>query len=334
MRDCTKISLVEKIEGRSMNPFLQILKSQNVVILDGALGTELERNGYSINDTLWSAKFLMENPLAIARVHEDYLRSGADCITTASYQASFEGFMKKGLSKAEAKKLIQSAIVIAQNVRDSFWEEIKNDTLRSKPLVAASIGPYGAFLADGSEFRGHYGVSIDVLKAFHRERLACILETSPDVLACETIPCLDEAKVLCAVLSEFPKARAWISFSAKDGQHINSGVTIAECAQWLDTQEQIVAIGINCTAPHHIESLIESIKAVTCKPMIVYPNGGAQYDALSKTWSNHAKNTSYGTMAQRWYEKGARIIGGCCQTTPNDIADIARWVRKDVKGCV
>jgi len=310
-----------------MNPFETILNKQKVLIIDGAFGTELERKGYDINDSLWSAKFLMEKPEAIAEVHLDYLNAGSDCITTASYQASFEGFMKRGMSEEEAKALIQSSITIAQNVRDTFWENEQNHLKREKPLVAASVGPYGAYLADGSEFRGNYGLSVEALMDFHRKRLATLIEAKPDLLACETIPCLIEAKALCKLLEEHPTMSAWVSFSAKDGTHINSGESIRECTAFFETQKQIVAIGINCTAPQYIESLIDEIKAVSSKPIIVYPNGGSTYNALTKTWDGISQSSSYGKMAYTWYQKGARIIGGCCQTTPEDIAQIAQWVR-------
>ncbi|WP_331774836.1 homocysteine S-methyltransferase [Sulfurospirillum sp. 1612] len=311
-----------------MNKMEAILEKQKIMILDGATGTELERRGYDVKDTLWSAKFLMENPKAIEMIHKDYLQAGADCITTLSYQATFEGFMKRGLDEQEAKALLQSAVTLAIKVRDEFWEDKNNRVGRMKPLIAASVGPYGAYLADGSEFRGDYGLSKTELVDFHRKRVSALLETNPDLLACETVPCLIEAKAYVKLLREFPKANAWISFSAKDGKHINSGERIQECAAWLDDCEQIVAIGINCTAPEYIASLIEAIKAVSSKPIIVYPNAGEVYDAQSKSWSTKATTVSYGMMAHRWYEKGARIIGGCCQTTPEDIAQIARWVRK------
>ncbi|WP_223809784.1 homocysteine S-methyltransferase [Sulfurospirillum multivorans] len=310
-----------------MNPIEKILEKQKVLIIDGAFGTELERKGYDINDSLWSAKFLMEKPEAIAEVHLDYLKAGSDCITTASYQASFEGFMKRGMSEEEAKELIQSSITIAQNVRDTFWENEQNHLKREKPLVAASVGPYGAYLADGSEFRGNYGLSVEALMDFHRKRLTTLIEAKPDLLACETIPCLIEAKALCKLLEEHPTMSAWVSFSAKDGTHINSGESIRECTAFFETQKQIVAIGINCTAPQYIESLIDEIKAVSSKPIIVYPNGGSTYNALTKTWDGISQSSSYGKMAYTWYQKGARIIGGCCQTTPEDIAQIAQWVR-------
>ncbi|NCD11306.1 MAG: homocysteine S-methyltransferase [Epsilonproteobacteria bacterium] len=310
-----------------MNPLTPFLEHQKVFILDGAFGTELERKGYDINDSLWSAKFLMEKPEAIAEVHRDYLDAGSDCITTASYQASFEGFMKRGMSEEEAKALIASSVKIAQKVRDDFWENEANRTKRLKPLVAASVGPYGAYLADGSEFRGDYALDVEALQAFHAKRLATLIEAQPDLLACETIPCLKEAKALCALLEGYPEVSAWMSFSAKDGAHINSGESIRECAQFLESQKNIVAIGINCTAPQYIESLIGEIKAVSSKPIIVYPNGGSSYNALTKTWDGLSKNASYGKMAYGWYQKGARLIGGCCQTTPEDIAQIAQWVR-------
>lgn len=310
-----------------MNPIETILNNQKVLIIDGAFGTELERKGYDINDALWSAKFLMDKPEAIAAVHLDYLNAGSDCITTASYQASFEGFMKRGTSEQEAKTLIQSSITIARSVRDAFWENEQNHLKRHKPLVAASVGPYGAYLADGSEFRGNYGLSMEALMDFHAKRLATLIEAKPDLLACETIPCLIEAKALCQLLEAFPTMCAWVSFSAKDGAHINSGESIRECAAFLESQKQIVAIGINCTAPEFIESLIDEIKAVSSKPIIVYPNGGSTYNALTKTWDGLSKSSSYGKMAYTWYKKGARIIGGCCQTTPEDIAQIAQWVR-------
>ena len=310
-----------------MNPITPFLEKQNVFILDGAFGTELERKGYNINDSLWSAKFLMEKPEAIAEVHLDYLNAGSDCITTASYQASFEGFAKKGIDEEKAKELIQSSIVIAKEVREAFWAHEDNRTKRLKPLVAASVGPYGAYLADGSEFRGDYGLSLEELKAFHAKRLETLIDAKPDLLACETIPCLLEAKALCELLHAYPQMSAWMSFSAKDAQHINSGESIQECARYLETQPNIVAIGINCTAPQHIDGLIEEIKAVSTKPIIIYPNGGATYNALTKTWDGISQSSSYGKSAYSWHQKGAQLIGGCCQTTPEDIAQIAQWVR-------
>ncbi|MDD3395080.1 MAG: homocysteine S-methyltransferase [Anaerotignum sp.] len=311
-----------------MNPVEKILSEHPMMILDGAFSTELERRGCDLNDPLWSAKILMENPDMIGAVHEDYFKAGADCAITASYQATFEGFMKRGLTKQEAKELIELSVRIASKVRDDFWGNPENRINRPKPIVAASIGPYGAFVADGSEYRGNYGLTKAQLEEFHRERMDTLIKACPDILACETIPCLVEAQAIVNVLEEYTDVFAWISFSAKDGECINSGERIEDCARWLDSHPQVAAIGVNCTAPEFMESLILEIRKGTDKPIILYPNSGEQYDAETKTWHGCSSGVCYGDAAKRWFEKGARLIGGCCRTTPEDIRSIALWSRK------
>ena len=297
------------------------------MILDGAFSTELERRGCDLNDPLWSAKILMENPEVIGAVHADYFEAGADCVITASYQATYEGFMKRGLNEQQAGELIQLSISLAIAARDEFWSNSVNRTHRPKPMVAASVGPYGAYLADGSEYRGDYSLSEAELRTFHRKRLQTLIDAKPDILACETIPCLVEAKVLIELLKENPETYCWLSFSAKDGLHINSGEKIKECARWLNDHEQVAAIGINCTAPEHVASLITEIQKSTDKPIVVYPNSGEKYDPQVKMWNEKAEFLPYGESARNWFEKGARLIGGCCRTTPQDIRAIATWAR-------
>ncbi|MDU2063215.1 MAG: homocysteine S-methyltransferase [Sporomusaceae bacterium] len=310
-----------------MNPIASILDKFPVMILDGAFATELERNGCNLNDELWSAKVLFEQPELIKKVHLDYFKAGADCATSASYQASIEGFMRKGFSQTEAADLIRLAVNLAVEARDAFWAEHQTEQ-RPKPLVAASVGPYGAFLADGSEYRGDYTIGEAELVAFHKPRLELLIAGRPDLLACETIPCLAEAKVLATLLKEYPEMSAWVSFSAKDGLHISSGERVADCAAWLETQPQVSAIGINCTAPKYIPSLIAEIAANTSKPILLYPNSGEEYDATDKTWHGSSDGRTFGDSAYEWYQQGARIIGGCCRTTPQDIRSIAAWARK------
>jgi homocysteine S-methyltransferase len=310
-----------------MNLIENILAKQKILIIDGAFGTQLEKKGYDINDPLWSAQFLSQNPQAIAQVHLEYLEAGADCIITSSYQASFEGFMKRGFSEEKAKELIQSSVKIAQKVRDDFWENEQNKKNREKPLVAASVGPYGAYLADGSEYVGKYDRDEKGLRDFHTKRLQTLASAAPDILACETIPCLLEAKALGKLLEDYPQIYSWVCFSAKDGFHISSGEKILDCAQWIATQEHINAIGINCTAPQYVASLITQIRKMTDKAIVVYPNGGGSYNAITKTWSNEADTSSFAKMAHLWYETGATLIGGCCQTTPEDIKQIAKWAK-------
>lgn len=310
-----------------MNPIKNILDNYPLMILDGAFSTELERRGCDLNDPLWSAKILMENPEAIAAVHEDYFNAGADCAITASYQATYEGFMNRGLSEEAAGELIKLSVRIAVDVRDRFWADNGNRVNRPKPLVAASVGPYGAYLADGSEYRGDYDLNEEQLMVFHRKRLQTLVSAEPDVLACETIPCLSEARAFARLMEESPGVYGWVSFSARDGAHINSGERIEDCARTLDKYGQIAAIGVNCTAPEHMTAIISEMKKGTDKPIILYPNSGEHYDARTKTWHGCSSGLCYGDNAKLWYEKGARIIGGCCRTTPDDIRGIASWGR-------
>lgn len=300
------------------------LKHKSPIILDGAMGTELERRGADINDPLWSAKLLSQAPEMIAAVHRDYLEAGADIIITASYQASYEGFMGRGMDEEEAGRLIRSSVTLAREAVEAFRAKAEVNQGRPKPLVAASVGPYGAFLADGSEFRGDYGLTEDELMAFHRKRLETLIAAGPDLLACETIPCLAEARALTRLLGDFPHAEAWFSFSAADGLHTSNGERIADCAAFLETVPQAVAVGINCTAPGHISSLIREIRSATEKPVVVYPNKGGIYYALTKIWDPDPALPPFDRMARQWADEGAGLIGGCCQTSPDDIRRLAR----------
>lgn len=310
-----------------MNPLAPLLARYPVLVLDGALATELERRGCDLRDPLWSAKVLIEAPDLIRQVHRDYFEAGADCAITASYQASVEGFIRRGSSHAEALELIHRSVRLAMEARDAFWREPANRIGRPRPLVAASVGPYGAFLADGSEYRGDYGLSESELMDFHRPRMAALLEAGADLLACETIPCFSEARALVRLLAEFPNASAWFSFSARDEAHLWHGELLTECAAWLDGQPQVVAIGVNCTAPRYLPALIEAARTVTGKLIVVYPNSGETYDPDRRLWSGISDAEIFASKARRWYASGARLIGGCCRTTPDHIRSIAAWAR-------
>lgn len=311
-----------------MNPVVNILNQKKLVILDGALATELEQRGCDINNSLWSATILAKNPEIIKSVHLDYFLCGADCAITASYQATIEGFVKNGYSEKEARNLITKSVQIAKEARDEFWADENNRTNRVYPLVAASVGPYGAYLADGSEYRGNYNIGHEELKNFHRDRIKLLVDAGCDILACETIPCLEEAKALVEVLKEFEGIYCWISFSCKSKTQISDNTLIKDCGEYLENCEQVAAVGINCTPPQYVESLINELKPTTNKPIVVYPNSGQEYDATTKEWSGNSESKCYGQLSKVWYEAGAKLIGGCCQTTPDDIKAIATWAKE------
>ena len=310
-----------------MNPMETILNQYPALVIDGALATELERRGYNLKDDLWSAKILLEQPEAIQQLHYDYFKAGADCAITASYQATIQGFVRRGLNEKEAIALIQKSVRLAIAARDDFWADETNRIGRSKPFVAASIGPYGAYLANGEEYVGNYGLSEKELMEFHRPRMRALVESNPDMLACETIPSLIEAQAIARLLKEFPTVTAWISFSARDEKHISEGQAFVDCVRLLEDNPQIAALGINCTSPKYIPSLIREGKKQTRKPILVYPNLGESYDAAKNDWDGHAAMDSFGEEARVWRDAGARMIGGCCRTTPEDISVIAGWAR-------
>ena len=311
-----------------MNPIETILNNQSIGIIDGAMATELEGRGCDLNDALWSAKVLLEQPELIRAVHLDYFNAGADIAITASYQATVEGFAKRGLSREQAANLIKKSVQLAQEARDEFWAKEENQTGRKYPLIAGSVGPYGAYLADGSEYRGDYKLSEDELIAFHRPRVEALVASGADLLACETIPCGVEARALIRLLAEFPGMTAWFTFTAKDGEHISNGESISDIAAFLDKQPQAAAIGINCSSPLYIPDLIREIRKNTGKPVIVYPNSGETYDPSTNTWHGETSCDSFGIQSRDWFEAGASLIGGCCRTTPGHIREIKAWAVK------
>lgn len=287
-------------------------------VIDGGLATELGVRGFDLSDDLWSARALIDAPDAIADVHVAYFEAGADVAITASYQASYEGFAARGLSAADTTRLLQRSVALATESRARFRRA--HPDARASLLVAASVGPYGATRYDGSEYHGNYGLSEDELFAFHGPRFGVLVESAPDLLACETIPSLLEARALLRLLRAYPKALAWISFTCRDGQHTSAGDELAECAQLLDGEPQVVAMGANCVAPEHVESIVRTFASVTGKPIVVYPNSGETWNAVTRSWEGGAPGSAapFTTRVAAWLDAGASWIGGCCRTSPRD----------------
>ncbi|WP_343553867.1 homocysteine S-methyltransferase [Pantoea sp.] len=304
----------------SRNPIAQALNQTDTLIIDGALATELEARGCNLADALWSAKVLMENPELIYQVHHDYYAAGAHVAITASYQATPQGFAARGLDGAQALELIKQSVKLAQRARDDYRAASSSV---AGLLVAGSVGPYGAYLANGAEYRGDYALPEEEMKAFHRPRVQALVEAGVDVLACETLPSFAEAQALVSLLAEFPASSAWFSFTLRDAQHISDGTPLSKVAELVNAASQVVAIGLNCVALESVTPALRTLQALCDKPLLVYPNSGEQYDASSKTWHSAPSGCTLHDKFAEWQQAGARLIGGCCRTTPQDIAAIA-----------
>lgn len=289
--------------------------ADRLTVLDGGLATELDTRGFDLSDALWSARLLADAPEAIEAVHLDYFEAGADVAITASYQASYEGFATRGLSRGDTDRLLQRSVALARSARDHY--KARHPASTRALFVAASVGPYGATRHDGSEYRGDYGLDEDALADFHRPRVAALLGAAPDLLACETLPSLLEARALLRVLHEHPNARAWVTFTCRDESRTSAGDAIAECARCLDAEPQVVAMGINCVDPALVTSLVRSMAAATDKPIVVYPNSGEVWNAAGRCWEGTASR--FTAHLEEWIDAGASWLGGCCRTTPADI---------------
>lgn len=283
--------------------------TESVLISDGGLATELEARGHDLSDALWSARLLADAPREIAAVHAAYFAAGAAIATTASYQASFEGFAARGIDRREGATLLRRSVELACAARDAAG----GAGLR----VAASIGPYGAALADGSEYRGRYGLSVAALTRWHGPRLEILAGAGADVLALETVPDVDEAEALVGLVRSVG-VPAWLSYTV-DGPRTRAGQPLADAFAVAAGVPEIVAVGVNCCAPGDVLPAIEAASA-TGKPVIVYPNSGERWDG--RAWVG--RRTFSTGLAAQWVSAGARIVGGCCRVGPADIAALHR----------
>jgi homocysteine S-methyltransferase len=303
------------VESNPLQSFLE--ETGDCVVLDGGLATALEERGHILDTALWSARILLDQPEAIRDVHLAYLEAGSDCITTSSYQASFEGFASVGLSDRDAEAALLRSSSLALEARDAFWARAGHSSARRRPLVAASIGPYGAYLADGSEYDGRYGIGVEELEDFHRRRFRVLATSGVDLLACETIPSAVEAEALLRLLDEEPgDIWAWMSFSARDGESLWDGSRFEDVVGMCVEHERIAAIGVNCTDPDHVVELIGRASTVTELPLIVYPNSGEQYDASTRSWVGEPAGDAWMSQVQAARAVGARGLGGCCRIGP------------------
>lgn len=291
------------------------------VVLDGGLATELEAAGHDLSDRLWSARLLLDDPDAIEAIHLAYFRAGAQVATTASYQATVPGFVAAGRTADDAREAITRSVAVASRAADRHAAEAGIE--RGSLLVAGSIGPYGAMLADGSEYRGDYDPGEAALRELHTPRIDALLEAGADLLAMETIPTVREAAVLVRLLDE-AGAIGWLSFQCRDGATTAAGEPIIEAVSMARGVAGLVAVGVNCTAPKHVPALLEAIHEATDLPSIAYPNGGDRWDPATRRWVADDPADGFRPIAvSAWAGLGAGWLGGCCGTGPADIAALA-----------
>lgn len=283
------------------------------LVSDGGLATELEARGHDLSDSLWSARLLVDAPDEIRAAHVAFYRAGASIATTASYQASFDGFAARGIGTADAVRLMRRSVELAYAART----ELAGDG-RAR-WVAASVGPYGATLADGSEYRGRYGLTVAELTVWHRPRLEVLADAGADILALETVPDVDEGEALAAAVAGLG-VQAWLTYNVL-GNRTRAGQPLADAFAVAATASEIVAVGVNCCDPADVSPAIDIARQVTKKPIVVYPNSGEGWDSECRVWVGPSRYSP--ELARQWITDGARIIGGCCRVLSPDIASLA-----------
>ncbi|MFH9822575.1 homocysteine S-methyltransferase [Streptomyces bobili] len=300
----------------SHRPSLAEALSTGAVVLDGGMSNQLESAGHDLSDELWSARLLAERPEAITEAHLAYFEAGANVAITSSYQATFEGFAKRGIDRQEAARLLTLSVELAQEAA----RQARDKGVRQPLWVAASVGPYGAMLADGSEYRGRYGLTVDELERFHRPRLEVLAAAGPDVLALETVPDAEEAEALLRAVRGLG-VPAWLSYSIA-GDRTRAGQPLEEAFAPTAEADEVIAVGVNCCAPEDVEGAVATAARVTGKPVVVYPNSGEAWDAEARAWNGRSTFAPEQVLA--WRDSGARLIGGCCRVGPDAVASIAR----------
>ena len=301
----------------------QILEKERIMVIDGSMATALEHLGADLNSELWTAMTLARQPELVRQVHIDYFRAGADCGITCSYQATVPGLMKHGFTEREAEETVANAVRIFLEAREQWWREEGEAAGRAWPLCLAGIGPYGAYLANGAEYTGHYGVSDELLRDFHRRRMELLWEAGADLLLIETQPSLREALIEARIAEELG-ADYWISFSCRDREHICEGERIRDCAAaFAEGWPHLKMIGVNCSKPEYITALIAELRRGCALPIGVYPNSGDIYDPATKKWASEVSGMDFGVWALDYMKAGAAAVGGCCTTSDRHIRQVA-----------
>ncbi|TXS57321.1 homocysteine S-methyltransferase [Streptomyces sp. t39] len=294
---------------RPTRPLAEAL-AERALVLDGGLSDQLRAQGCDLSDDLWSARLLADDPRQIEAAHAAYVEAGAQVLITASYQATFEGFARRDIGRARTRRLLARSVELARRAGERAAHEV---------WVAASVGPYGAYLADGSEYRGAYGLDAGELERFHRPRVEALAAARPDVLALETVPDTDEARALLAA-TEGCGVPLWLSYTVAGGR-TRAGQDLAEAFALVAGRDDVIAVGVNCCAPEEAEDAARLAVRVTGRPAVVYPNSGERWDRAAHRWAGAVVYDP--ADGPRWRAAGARLVGGCCRVGPARIAALA-----------
>ncbi|WP_313896097.1 homocysteine S-methyltransferase [Streptomyces sp. YIM 98790] len=292
--------------------FAEALRA-GVLVLDGGLSNQLQAQGCELSGDLWSARLLADDPGRVRDAHAAYVRAGAQVLITASYQASREGFARRGIGAAAADRLLARSVALAREAAERAGRPGR------RVWVAGSVGPYGAVLADGSEYRGRYGLDGAALTAFHRPRIEALAAAGPDVLALETVPDADEAEALLAA-AEGCGLPVWLSYTVAAGR-TRAGQPLDLAFSVAAGRDQVVAVGVNCCDPGEVTEAVRRAVAVTGKPAVAYPNSGEVWDPAAGRWRGPSRFAA--APVARWTAAGARLVGGCCRVGPAQIAALA-----------
>ena len=316
------MALIRAADGSGDRQDLAAALATGPVVLDGGLATELERRGHDLAGALWSARLLRDDPQAVVDTHVAYYAAGAQVATTASYQVTKEGFRAAGFGGDQWARMLRYSVELAR--RAQAIAAVGCDRPARPTWVAASVGPYGAMLADGSEYHGNYGLTVAQLRAFHRPRLEVLAATDADVLACETLPCLAEVEALCHELDALA-VPAWVSLTV-DRLRTRHGEDLTEAYAMAGSVPSVVAVGLNCSEPGPAREAVELAAAASGKPVVVYPNSGETWDAGARTWAGEARFEAGAVTS--WITAGARLVGGCCRVGPAAITEIREIVAR------
>lgn len=308
-----------------LHPLRDLIRERGSVVIDGAMSTALEKLGCDLNNRLWSARILADDPEKIRTVHAQYFEAGADVAITASYQATAAGFADAEINETEAARLIRLSVTLAREARDAYERNHPNQPL----LVAGAVGPYGAYLADGSEYTGRYHLTDDAYREFHRVRLDALKAAGADLIAVETQPKLEEVAVLLQML-EARELSAWVTFTLADEGHLPDGTLVEDAARLCATSPAVDALGLNCVKRELAAGALKRMASVTDLPLILYPNSGETYDAATKTWHHPVGGPGWQHFVGPWQSLGVKCLGGCCRTLPSDIVEIARLMKAGV----